>query len=706
MVLTAALSATIMTVSCRNPVDVPDDKGTVCPVYSVRAGHPRLFVTKEDIPNIKSAAKTSARNTYWQTKEDVDNLLHGSISFPNPTAENGTENGWVISKVSQVAMLYLITGKKEYLDYTKKFLQKIIEYYRIRIDNNLNADWYVFPQISTLCAYDWIYDALTQDEREKIGKPLYQVMMDIAWHGEGLRPQRIRENTGGYNTGFYGTDALPWYIAITFYNDGIDDARCEKMFQKGLQLNMKMTQFRSELIGKNGGGSTGCVGYALGAYPVADFNFIRSYRAATGIDMSQKLDYVLGYLNFIDWNRLPGNREFGFGDSYHYDCLLPEKEINYHLREIATLYGSSPNVQRLLGLFNKKNYTERLPFMPFLQKYPQGTPGASSSGKGAMYFDGTGEVIMRSGTGADDTYALFVSGGRTSYHKHFDNNHFTIYKKGYRALDTGTRPEPGWHLSHYYARTVAHNCVTIRMPNEKMPEYWGGGASTENKFEPIPNDGGQNNILGSVLKEKRITDDYVYLASDATKSYNSQKASLVVREFIYFYPDLFVVFDRVTSTDKNYPKTWLIHTINEPVMKGSREFSETSDGGKMICRTLFPANATLTKIGGSGKDFWSDGSNWPLPKLTPQDYGYNMNLPPANHPQLGHWRIEVSPQTASKEDLFMHIIQVGDTALSDLPRTETFENTAQIGVRFTYQGKRYILTFDKTKSYGCQIEKK
>ena len=704
MVLTAALSAMIMTVSCRNPVDVPDDKGTVCPVYSVRASHPRLFVTKEDIPNIKSAAKTSARNTYWQTKEDVDNLLHGSISFPNPTAENGTENGWIISKVSQVAMLYLITGKKEYLDYTKKFLQKIIEYYRIRIDNNLNADWYVFPQISTLCAYDWIYDALTQDEREKIGKSLYQVMMDIAWHGEGLRPQRIRENTGGYNTGFYGTDALPWYIAITFYNDGIDDARCEKMFQKGLQLNMKMTQFRSELIGKNGGGSTGCVGYALGAYPVADFNFIRSYRAATGIDMSQKLDYVLGYLNFIDWNRLPGNREFGFGDSYHYDCLLPEKEINYHLREIATLYGSSPNVQRLLGLFNKKNYTERLPFMPFLQKYPQGTPGASSPGKGAMYFDGTGEVIMRSGTGADDTYALFVSGGRTSYHKHFDNNHFTIYKRGYRALDTGTRPEPGWHLSHYYARTVAHNCVTIRMPDERMPGYWGGGASTENKFEPIPNDGGQSSTLGSVLKEMRTTDDYVYLASDATKSYNSKKASLVVREFIYFYPDLFVVFDRVTATDKNYPKTWLIHTINEPVMKGDREFSETSDGGKMICRTLYPANAMLTKIGGSGKDFWSDGRNWPLPKLTPQEYGYNMNLPPANHPQLGHWRMEVSPQTASKEDLFMHIIQVGDKNLSDLPDTETFETATQIGVKFTYLGKYHTLTFDKTKAYGCRIQ--
>ena len=693
----AVLSTAITTVSCRRHI-APDYNG------SVRAGHPRLFVTKEDIPNIKSTAQTSAHDIYLQTKESIDKLLNEPISFPNPTAVNGTENGWKISQVSQVAMLYLITGEKKYLDYTKKFLQKITEYYQLRIDHNLNADWYVFPQINTLCAYDWIYEDLTKDEREKIGKPLYRVMMDIAWHGEGLRPKRIRENTGGYDTGFYGTDALPWYIAITFYNDGIDDARCEEMFQKGLQLNMKMAQFRSEIIGKNGGGLTGCVGYSLGACPIADFNFIRSHRSATGTDISQKLDYVLGYLDFIDWNRLSGNREFGMGDSYHYDCLLPERDINYHLREIATIYGSSANIQRLLGLFNKKNYTERLPFMPFLQKYPQGTQTATPSGKGAVYFEGTGEVIMRSGTGENDTYALFVSGGKTSYHKHFDNNHFTIYKKGYRTLDTGTRPEPGWHLSHYYARTVAHNCVTIRMPDEKMPEYWGGGASTENKFEPIPNDGGQNSVLGSVLKEKRITDDYVYLASDATKSYNSQKASLVVREFIYFYPDLFVVFDRVTATDKNYPKTWLIHTINEPVMKGNREFSETSDGGKMICRTLFPANATLTKMGGSGKDFWSDGRNWPLPKLTPQDYGYNMNLPPANHPQLGHWRIEVSPKTASDKDLFMHVIQVGDKNLSHLPDTETFETATQIGIKFTYLGKHRTLTFDKTKSYGCRIQ--
>ena len=81
-----------------------------------------------------------------------------------------------------------------------------------------------------------------------------------------------------------------------------------------------------------------------------------------------------------------------------------------------------------------------------------------------------------------------------------------------------------------------------------------------------------------------------------------------------------------------------------------------------------------------------------------------MNLPPDNHPQLGHWRMEVSPQTASKEDLFMHIIQVGDKNLSDLPDTETFETATQIGVKFAYLGKNHTLTFDKTKAYGCRIQ--
>lgn len=699
---------TIGLVSCRK--DEPETPKHV--LGNVRPEHPRLFLTQEDIPAIRNRARTSGADYLNITKRRMDQFINEPFRFDNPLITFPTANSVVVGNISQVAMLYLITGEAKYLDYVKKTLPKIIDYYRLRLKNNLNIDWYVFSQISVLCAYDWIYNSLTPAEREQIGRPLYEVMVDIAWHGKGLRPQRSHENAGEPNTGFYGSAGLPYYIGIAFHNDGFDDARCEEMFQKGLALNWQVVDYRHKMAAANGGPGvvTPCVGYAVAANPMFDFNFIRAHRAATGIDISQQLGYVQKYLEFIDWNRLPSNKEFGLADSAHYDYLMPERDINYHLREIATIYGSNPDLIRLLGSFTKKQSDERMPFMPFLQEIPQGTPNVAPSGRGAVCYEGVGEVIMRSGTGDNDTYAVFVTGATNNFHKHFDNNHFTIYKNGFRALDTGTRREPSWHLSHYYPRTVAHNCVTIRMPNETFPLYWGikEGASTEPKNLPIPNDGGQYRLTGSELKEMRKTNDYVYIASDATQCYHPKKTNLVMREFIYFYPDLFVIFDRVNATDKNYPKKFLLHTINEPVMNGKYEFSETSREGKMICRTLYPANAVLTKVGGAGKNFWSDGRNWALPKLTPKDYGYNNtnSLIPDDHPELGHWRVEVSPDKAAEDDLFMHILQVGDKNLSALPSTTVFEDATKIGVRFTYEGKPYTLTFDKTKNFGCLIEKK
>jgi heparin/heparan-sulfate lyase len=85
----------------------------------------------------------------------------------------------------------------------------------------------------------------------------------------------------------------------------------------------------------------------------------------------------------------------------------------------------------------------------------------------ARHFPNMGQIFMRSRSGKDDTYALFSSGGILIQHRHYDNNNFVIFKRGYLAMDTGTRPEPGLHLPFYFARTVAHNCITVKMPGEK-----------------------------------------------------------------------------------------------------------------------------------------------------------------------------------------------------------------------------------------------
>lgn len=677
----------------------------------VRADHPRLFINSDDIPVMKENAAGRYSGVYRDMKKRVDNLMATGIEFPDPLAASGeyNKNHEVAFRAAEAAAIWLVSEDETYLNYAKTILKEITEYYQLRVDNNLNIAWYVFSQISALCAYDWIYNDLTPSERQEYGVPLYNVMHEIAWHGKGFRQSRYRENASSYDTGCYGVSILPWYLSIAFYGDGVNDQRCEEMFSQNYEFHQNMIAFRRTMAGTNGGGASSCPTYSIGFYQSADFNFIHTYRTATGLDISEDMDYVLKFMDYLDWVRLPdpdqagSARDFGMGDSHHSNMRLSYQDINYNICEIVNIYGKKhpeilPQAAQMLKQFTARRYSDMVPFIRLTHElYADESMAASStkSGGKSMYFDTMGQLYMRSGDGLNDTYALFVSGGLGTNHKHYDNNNFIIYKNGYRALDSGTRPEPGQHLSHYFARTVAHNCVTIRMPGETFPKYWGSAAPDEEVL-PVPNDGGQNQLLASVLKEHRETEDYVYLASDATGAYNSAKASLVMREFVWCAPDIFIVFDRVNSTDATYPKTWLYHTAAEPFVSG-KEFSETSQGGKSICRTLFPADAVYEKIGGSGRQFWSDGRNWPLPA----DKG--ANVPDEDWPYLGQWRMEVKPGEERTDDVFMHIIQVGDESLASLPATTTFDTESEIGVEFTYNGKHWRIAFDKTATHGCNI---
>lgn len=672
----------------------------------VRPEHPRMFITSADLPSIKANASGRAKTYYDAMKRRVDRLMSADITFPDPLGDNS--NHEIGYRASDAAMLWLISRDETYLEHTKTILEKTIELYKYKIEHGVAVDWYCYSQICALCAYDWIYNDLTESERLSLGRDLYDVMYAVAWHTDDRRSKYSGENVSDHQSGMYGSRVLPWYISIAFIGDGINDARCQAMFRSGYDYHRDMMNFRREMAGVNGGGATGASGYSFGFYPLADFNFYRTYKSATGVDLAEEMHYVYKYLTYLDWVRLPdlettgSARDFGFGDVHHYQWRLPYQDINYHIYEIANLFGARypealQEASEMLSQFTRGRSTDKFAFIRLLHTTPLEamTPARSSSRK-SIHFDTMGQVYMRTGTGTDDTYAYFVSGGMSIKHKHYDNNHFLIYKHGYRCLDSGTRPEPGQHLSHYYSRTVAHNCVTIRMPGETLPDYWGNIAPDEVEL-PVPNDGGQNELLASELKILRETDDYVYLASDATEAYNSAKASLVMREFVWCMPDVFVVFDRVTSTAASYPKTWLYHTASEPVVEGN-EFSETSQGGKSICRTLFPEDAVLEKIGGPGYQFWSDGVNWALPAER------SSVVPPDDWPLIGQWRMEVKPGAERTEDVFMHIIQVGDESLTSLPSTTTFDTDSEIGVEFIYNGKSYRIAFDKTSDYGCEID--
>ena len=117
------------------------------------------------------------------------------------------------------------------------------------------------------------------------------------------------------------------------------------------------------------------------------------------------------------------------------------------------------------------------------------------------------------------------------------------------------------------------------------------------------------------------------------------KLSRCTRQIVYLKPDLFVMCDRVDSTDPVFAKTWLMHTINEPTLEGSL-YSAEEGQGKLMVRRLAPEGAAVRKVRGSELTRWTEqGREWSQEVLG--QYRSNPNAP---------WRIEESPTEKRTDD--------------------------------------------------------
>lgn len=371
-----------------------------------------------------------------------------------------------------------------------------------------------------------------------------------------------------------------------------------------------------------------------------------------------------------------------------------------------------------------------------------------------------GAVFMRSDWTEDATYAIFKVGDMATNHAHNDGGMFYIYKYGDLAIDAGrwSWKAPGnlYRHPHYKGFTslaVAHNCLTVRDPEDKF----------------VPNDGGQRAVcstwmgspvsLDHYLKNRDIYEtgdmlaydpqaEYVYSAGDLVAAYQcaasgqdtspapdrskafsrahmhrTKRLEAMTRAFLFIRPDYFVIFDRVVATQPEFEKKWLLQMVHEPEIAGDTATILRDDRvtdkygvminrikgvnsydyqyhGKMYSRTLLPRDFQIGKVGGPGKYWWDDGRNW--------DDFYESDLKiepdPTDPKGMGGWRIEVSPKEKRKEDLFLHVIQVGDSkGLDKMVPVDYAEQGNLVGCKIRANGGEYTVLFDKTDGIGGHI---
>ncbi len=648
--------------------------------------HPRLFFNSDTWPGIRAAALGPQRGWFNLLKEHAD---HPRAKNP-PRADQG-------ELAAEAALVFMVEGNPEYLRRAKAVLEQTVAFYRDCDRNQKAVSWYAFSRIWALAAYDWLHPHLTPEERSRLGRDLLDHVAAVQ-PAPGQRDPPGR-NTSSYESGFYGTPCLLWYAGLAVAGEGIDDPRARDFAEKGHALHVKLLEHRRRAAGDDGGSASPALNYALVAYPWAEFNFFHTYRSAFGRDVASEWPHVALLANYALWNRLPGDRWFGSGDAYHReeDDAIPPGEMLYHLDHIRYFFGATQPLSAALA----HQLRDRLPVRDYRWRWPMhavchpfllaGLHDTSSAAlplprlPPARHFENMGQVFMRSGSGDDDTYALFTAGGVVNHHKHFDENNFVIYHKGFLALDSGSRPVPGSHLFQYYCRTIAHNCILIRMEGETFPRYWGTRAEGEPNLPP-PNDGGMNRAIGARVVAFEARPEYTYVASDAAPCYDPRKCKQVLRQFLFVPPAHFVIYDRVVSTSPDYPKTWLLHTAREPAIEGDT-FSTEQGQGRLFARVLLPlpGAARIRKVGGAGMQFWSDGRNWPIPE------GFRVR----NDDELvGQWRVEVSPQQGRVEDEFLHLLEVGDRQrLLAMTPSQRIETEGKTGVEFDSGDRRVSVLF-------------
>ncbi|PYI56378.1 DUF5018 domain-containing protein [Paenibacillus flagellatus] len=326
-----------------------------------------------------------------------------------------------------------------------------------------------------------------------------------------------------------------------------------------------------------------------------------------------------------------------------------------------------------------------------------------------------GSMIARTGwtagmdAGSSDVVAdvrmneTFFSG-----HQHLDAGAFQLYYKGALAIDSGNYAlyESPHHMN-YSRRTIAHNAMLVYDPDEK-PEWHDKTPGTyEDPFDggkpkPLVNDGGQfwpnqayepydladiqnpdkgytgrGGVTAVQFGPDRIAPNFSYIKGDLTNHY-SDKVEDYSRSFVFLnlkngnHPAAVVVRDRVTASNAAFKKTWLLHSIQPPVIDGdTTTIVRDADGydGKLVNTTLLPHEATIVAVGGPGKEFADyEGTNWPETRNV------------TSSSETGAWRVEVSPKEAAATDSFLNVMQVMDTGTEPLP-VQGLDSEKMEGVR-------------------------
>lgn len=661
--------------------------------------HPRLYLRSSDIPELRERLKNpEIQKTIAKIKKlAVDRTPEEEAKAPDRSGfRYYAENRGVTSRVQLEAMDYLLNKKKSV---ARKAIVAMLDTLR-NTNYGKKGDLSRASGQMLMCGamvYDWCYDQMKDSEKKAYINEFVRISKTMEC---GYPPKNTEPIAGHSSEWMVMRDMLSAAIAI--YDEFPE------------MYNHVMTMLCRDYIpvrnyvyaGHNYHQGTSYANVRFSNDLFSLWILDRMGAGAVYDPAQQFVMYDFLYRRRPDGMVLPaGDVNPGIGGSYGLPAMLAYSY--YKDPYLAYEYKRNTKIDNHCLIFDVlwRDYTiepkspETLP----LTKY-SGTP--------------YGWMIARTGWDKNSVIAeMKINEHFVGNHQHMDGGAFQIYYKGPLAIDAGAYhgTSGGYNSPHnknFFKRTVAHNSLLVFDPNEKFASWNYGGTD---KTEFADNDGGQRTLgdrwetcrsFADLLSDEYTTGqvlahgiggdymapEYSYLSGDITKAY-SDKVKEVKRSFVFLnlksekVPAAMVVFDKVVSKNPEFKKHWLLHSIEEPkVSENGIVIKRTKDGdsGMLSNTVLLPAkeNLDMQVIGGKGKEFWVNGTNY-------------ANAPQAGRPdprnERGEWRVEVSPSAPANEDYFLNVIQVADNNCNELHKASLLKGENLVGAVIADR----IVTFSK-----------
>ncbi len=622
----------------------------------VRTDHPRMLLTKDDLPAIRSRCETSHRETWQELKQKADELLDFQ---PDDRFQSA-----IVPRT--LGFVYLVTGDEKYAKAGIPLLRHYAQMHLDKVKAGQSAS--LWPAVDlrrhTYIAYDWLYNAMTPEERLEIGR----ILLNISELHE------VQDTWNHAYCGGYGRFEDAFYCGLALYKSGVDDIKADRYLKEGFDFLLNQTVAGRNQVATDDGGIQSGLGYALYNYIPVESYFLSLWKSATGEDLFDRDSSLRNFPVWALWTITPDFQRPPFGDT----GLVGDADVNRNpLRLFCSLIANRYKDPRAAWLMPEPgNYWISNGVEYILWSDPSIQPVAPGPElPRGRHFEGLGWVAMRTGwDGPAETYSLFGCTDAYYGHNHRDINSFIIYKNGYLADESRRRID----------QTAGHNTLLVFVDENDGEQRRPKTDLMVRHHDPVVPECDMGDVIAF-----ETNPHYVYVCGDGTKAYNwlgegeytysegrerktyTPQLESFTRQYVYLLPNTFVVYDRVTSVKPEARVVWQLHTVDEPeVNAATGTVIVTHREGKLTSVTLLPEKPVVDK--------------------------QHQHLDGRQQTSNDVWQITVERTAPEKVEQFLHVIHVGEAEGYLAPQVKKLSGADAVGAELTADGLTHTVTFKTT----------